>query len=144
MRAVLDASVIVAAVATKNLRSASRVVLEAAALGACEVIVTDEIEAEYRDVVGREKVKKAAPRGFDGQAFVAALVGAAERVEPMPDVRVVEHDPEDDKYVAAALSGRAGYVVTFDRRHLLVLDTHEGVSFVTPSDFLGILQESST
>jgi putative PIN family toxin of toxin-antitoxin system len=144
VRAVLDASVIVAAVATKNLYSASRLVIEAAALGAYEVIVTDEIEAEYRDAVAREKVKRAAPRGFDGQAFVAAVVGAAERVEPMPDVRVVERDPKDDKYVAAALAGRAGYVVTFDRRHLLVLGTHEGVSFVTPGDFLGILRESST
>jgi len=141
---VLDASVIVAAVATKNPRSASRVVIEAAALDAYDLVVTDEIAAEYRDAVQREKVRRVAPRGFDRMAFVAAIVGAAERVEPLAGVRVVEKDPNDDKYVAAALAGRAEYVVTFDREHLLALGQHAGVHFLTPGDFLQVLRSSTS
>jgi len=143
VRVILDASVIVAAVATKNPRSASRVVIEAAALGALDLVVTDEIEAEYRDAVEREKVKRAAPR-LDRLAFVDAIVGTAERVEATDEVRVVAKDPKDDKYVAAALAARAEFVVSLDRRHLLALGTHEGVRFLSPGDFLGVLRSSTS
>lgn len=143
MKAVLDASVIVAAVVTSNPRSASRVVIEAVALGGCELVITDEIEAEYLKVIGKAKVRRAAPRGFDCQAFVAAVVAVGERVVPEPDVRVVERDPDDDKYVAAALAGHADAVVTFDRKHLLVLGAHEGIRFLTPGDFLAVLARGS-
>jgi predicted nucleic acid-binding protein len=139
VRVILDASVVVAAVATKNARSASRLVIEAGALGACDLIVTDEIVAEYRDAVEREKVKRATPRDLNRLAFVDAIVGTAERVEPAPGVRVVTKDPKDDKYVAAA-----EYVVSFDRRHLVALGTHEGVRFVTPGDFLRVLRSSTS
>jgi len=143
VRAVLDASVIVAAVATKNPRSASRLIIETAAMGAYELVVTDEIEAEYRDAVERPKVRRATARGFDRLAFVATIVRAAQRVEPAPGVGGITRDPKDDKYIAAALAGRAEFVVTFDRRHLLALREHQGVRFVTPGDFLAILRRAS-
>jgi len=139
VKVILDASVIVAAVATKNRLSASRLVIQAAALGAFDLVVTDEIEAEYRDAVERDKVKRAAPR-LDRLAFVDAIVETAERVEVTAEVRVVAGDPKDDKYVAAAVAAPAQYVVSLDRRHLVALGTHEGVRFVTPGDFLAVLR----
>ena len=146
MRAALDASVILAAVWTKNPRSASRVVLEAAAAGAYQVVITDEVEAEYREVLARDKLRRGAPGGVQRVAasLVEALVGVAERVEPAADVHVVLGDPNDDKCVAAALGGRAGWVVTLDRRHMLALGAYEGVRFVTPGDFLAVLRSSTS
>jgi predicted nucleic acid-binding protein len=143
VRVLLDASVVVAAVATKNLRSASRVLIEAATAGVFDLVVTDEIEAEYRDAVERYKVKRAAPR-LDRLAFVDAIVGTAERVEAGAEVRAVAKDPKDDKYVAAALAARVEYVVSFDRRHLVALAEHKGVRFVTPGDFLAVLRSSKS
>ncbi len=143
MRVILDASVVVAAVATKNPRSASRVLIEAATAGVFDLVVTDEIEAEYRDAVERDKVKRAAPR-LDRLAFVDAIVGTADRFEAGDVVRVVAKDPKDDKYVAAALAARVEYVVSFDRRHLVALGEHKGVRFVTPGDFLAVLRSSKS
>jgi putative PIN family toxin of toxin-antitoxin system len=146
VRAVLDASLIVAAVLTKNLHSASRIVLEAAASGAFEPVISDEIEAEYREVLARDKLRRGAPAGAHRMAasIMNVLLGVAERVEPVPGVRAVAKDPKDDKYVAAALGGSAEYVVTLDRRHMLALGAHEGVRFVTPGDFLAVLRSSSS
>ncbi len=143
MRVILDASVVVAAVATKNPRSASRVLIEAATAGVFDLVVTDEIEAEYRDAVERDKVKRAAPR-LDRLAFVDAIVGTADRVEAGDVVRVVAKDPKDEKYVAAALAAQVEYVVSFDRRHLVALGEHKGVRFVTPGDFLAVLRSSKS
>ncbi len=141
MRVILDTSVVVAAVATKNPRSATRVLIEAATAGVFALVVTDEIEAEYRDAVERDKVKRAAPR-LDRLAFVDAIVRTAERVEAGDDARLVAKDPKDDKYVAAALATQVEYVVSFDRRHLVALGEHKGVRFLTPGDFLAVLRSS--
>jgi putative PIN family toxin of toxin-antitoxin system len=143
VKVILDASVVVAAVATKNPRSATRVLIEAANAGVFELLITDAIEAEYRDAVEREKVKRAAPR-LDRLAFVDMLVGMAQRVEVGEDVRVVSKDPKDDKYVTAALAARAEFVVSFDRRHLVSIGEYESIRFVTPGDFLTALRSSKS
>ena len=49
-------------------------------------------------------------------------------------------DPEDDKYIAAAVEGRAQFIVTGDT-HLLALKTYEGVRMVTHRVFLGLLKD---
>ncbi len=38
--------------------------------------------------------------------------------------------------LGTALAGRAGYLATFDRRHLLPLDPFKGVRVLTPGDVL--------
>ena len=107
MRVVIDSSVIVAALATPNPESASRVVLAAVAAGVVELVITDELEAEYRRAVEYPQVKRYAAK-VDRQAFVDAIVAAAERVEAGSAAGAVLADPGDDKVVAAALGGSGG------------------------------------
>ena len=56
------------------------------------------------------------------------------------EVRAVKDDPDDDKYLAAALIGRAGFVVSGDH-HLLDLGEYQGVTILTPRRFLGLFPE---
>ena len=134
MRALLDTSVVVAALTTPNPRSASRVVLAAAAAGAVDLVITDELEAEYRRAVEYPSVVRYAAK-VDRQAFVAAIVAVAERVAAEEAPGAVPSDPGDEKVLAAAFAGRADYVVSLDR-DLLRLDKVRGVRLVTPGDFL--------
>ena len=57
------------------------------------------------------------------------------------DVSGASADPDDDKYVAAALEGRATYLVTGDP-DLLDVGEHAGVYTVTPRRFLTIVRGS--
>jgi putative PIN family toxin of toxin-antitoxin system len=134
VRVVIDSSVVVAALATPNPESASRVVLAAVAAGVVELVITDELEAEYRRAVEYPQVKRYAAK-VDRQAFVDAIVAAAERVEASSAAGAVPADPGDDKVVAAALAGRANFLVTLDR-HLFDLAGLPGVLVVRPGDFL--------
>jgi len=43
--------------------------------------------------------------------------------------------PDDDKYLAAAIAGRAAFVVTGDQQFVAV-EQYEGVGIVTPRAFL--------
>jgi putative PIN family toxin of toxin-antitoxin system len=134
VRVVIDSSVIVAALATPNPESASRVVLAAVAAGAVELVVTDELEAEYRRAVEYPQVRRCAPK-VDRQLFVDAIVATADRVVAGSALGAVPADPGDDKVVAAALAGRAVFVVTLDR-HLLEVGGLAGVLVLRPGDFL--------
>ncbi len=137
MRVVIDSSVVVAALATPNPESASRVVLTAVAAGLVDLIITDELEAEYRRAVEYPQVKRYAAK-VDRQGFVDAIVAAADRVEAGSAAGAVLADPGDDMVVAAAIAGEAEFLVTLDR-HLLDLGGVGGVpgsKVVRPGDFL--------
>ena len=47
-------------------------------------------------------------------------------------------DSDDDKYIAAAIEGRAGCIVAGDS-DLLYLQEYEDIGIVSPRVFLGIL-----
>ena len=134
MRVVIDSSVVVAALVTPNPESASRVVLAAVAAGAVEMVITDELEAEYRRAVEYSHVKRYSAK-VDRQGFVDAIVAAAERLDAGSAAGAVSADPDDDKVVAAAVAGRAAVVVTLDR-HLLGLAGLAGLRVLRPGDFL--------
>lgn len=134
MRAVLDSSVLVAALATPNPTSASRVILAAAAAGAVRLVLTDELEAEWRRAVEYPRVVRYAGK-VNRQAFVSAVVAVAERVEAGRALGVVVRDPADDMVMAALFGGRAKFVVSLDR-HLLDLDEVRGVRLLRPPNFL--------
>jgi predicted nucleic acid-binding protein len=76
--------------------------------------------------------------GADAQLWFEDLVVLADLVAGARQLSGVCKDPDDDKYVAAALEGRAAYVVTGDRA-FLALKEHLGVAIVTPRSFLDLL-----
>jgi len=99
-----------------------------------ELVITDELEAAYRRAVEYPQVRRYAAK-VDRQGFVDAIVAAAERVEAGSAAGAVPSDPGDDMVVAAALAGRAAFVVTLDR-HLLAVGGLAEVLALRPGDFL--------
>ena len=58
----------------------------------------------------------------------------AEFVDPTEDISAVEDDPDDDKFLEAAVAGNVEYLVSGDQ-HLLGLDSFRGVDIVEPRTF---------
>ncbi len=131
-RLVLDASVVLAALLTRNRRSASCLLIEAIGTGTIRLIASVPVVAEYRRTVEEHGSESNLE---DPLGLVLDLAVAAEMVEPV-EVRVVKADPSDDVYLGTALAGRASHLATFDRRHLLRLDPWRGVRVLTPGDVL--------
>ncbi len=59
----------------------------------------------------------------------------SEAVEITGDLRAVEDDPDDDKFIECALAAGAAVIVSGDH-HLLDLDEHEGVRILSAAEFL--------
>lgn len=60
-------------------------------------------------------------------------------VYPKEKVNVVKDDPDDDKFIEAALEGNADYIVSQDN-HLLKLKGYKGIKIIEPGSFLELLK----
>jgi uncharacterized protein len=99
-------------------------------------VLSPTIVDEVLRALGYRKVRRLL-RGADAQLWFEDVVVLADIVADRELSRICD-DPDDDKYLAAALEGRASYVVTGDRR-FLALGEHAGVAIVTLRAFLDLL-----
>jgi putative PIN family toxin of toxin-antitoxin system len=138
IRAVLDANVVVAAMlnpsgvpgdVVSRARQGYELVWSPSIVAECHRV------AEYRKV--RNRFRVANPHGFIDDLAAAGVMVTSD----LPQVEAVRADPSDDIYVATALVGAAGWIISGDR-HLLSLKRFAGVSIVTPATFLEELRRS--
>ena len=96
------------------------------------LIVSDAILSEYQDVLSRPRLHLSAD-------IVAVVMERAhhqaEMVMPTESIHAVSADPTDDKFLEAAMAGKAIYVVSGDS-HLLQLKAFRGISIITAREFV--------
>lgn len=100
------------------------------------LILSQEVEDEYREVISRPKFDRFVSIERRRRILDIVLV-AAERVEPSVTVRECR-DPNDDKYLALAAAGGADVIVSSDQRHLLSMHPWRGVRILRPADYLAL------
>jgi uncharacterized protein len=135
LRAVLDANVFVSAI-IHPAGTPGRLIEGFLREANFELVLSPAIVDEVLRALGYRKVRRLL-RGVDAQLWFEDLVVLADVVANR-ELSGVCDDPDDDRYLAAALEGRASHVVTGDRR-FLALGEHGGVEIVTPRDFLDLL-----
>lgn len=100
------------------------------------LILSQEVEDEYREVISRPKFDRFVSIERRRRILDIVLV-AAERVEPSVTVRECR-DPKDDKYLAFAAASGADVIVSSDQRHLLSMHPWRGVRILRPADYLAL------
>lgn len=130
MRAVLDTNVLISGVIATGV---PHEVLVAGFEGEYQIIVSVETLDEFRDTLQKYPERF----GMDDdeiQKEVETVRYFAEFVDPQEDIDAVEPDPDDDKFLEAAVAGDVKYVVSGDQ-HLLDLGTFRGIEIVDPRTF---------
>lgn len=133
IRAVLDTNAVVSA--HLNGEGYERYVLDLALARRIQIVISDQILAEYEDVLRRPKFA-IAPRQV---AKSLRLIRAGARmVNPQLLVHAAQ-DPDDNCFLECAEAGRADYLVTGNKRHFpkkwrhtLVVSARELIEWVTP------------
>lgn len=140
MRAVLDTNVVVSGALSRG--SPPGLVLRAARLREFELVTSEALLEEWRDVLARAKIHARIGWSMEETAeFVNGLLVGAEIVSPTQSVAVITKDESDNRVLEAAVEGDADYIVSGDN-HLLELKEHAGIRVVTPATFVAILQAS--
>ncbi|HET6522056.1 MAG TPA: putative toxin-antitoxin system toxin component, PIN family [Geminicoccaceae bacterium] len=137
LRAVLDANVYVSA-AVRPEGPPGRIIERFLRAAAFDIVLSPPIVDEVSRALTYPKVLRLIRGGLEPALWFEDIVLLADLVADMRHVSGVCADPDDDKYLGAALEGRAAFVVTGDHR-LLALEEYEGVRIVSPRAFLDLL-----
>ena len=131
MRIVLDTNVVVSALLWGG--TPYRLIL-AAADGNIELCTSPALLLELREVLAREHLaSRLAQQRSSVEQAIGFYIELAVNVSPLVTPRVVPGDADDDHVIAAALAGKADFVVSGDR-HLLSMGSHEGRPIVTAAE----------
>ena len=136
LRAVLDANVYVSAFVRPE-GPPGQIVERLLRDRAFELVLSAEITEEVLQALAYPKVLKSARTKVEPDLWFEDVVMLAEFVTDQ-QIESVSKDPDDDKYIAAAIEGRASFVVSGDP-DLLDIKENQWVRIVTPRAFLDLL-----
>ncbi len=136
LRAVLDAHVFVSAYVRPE-GPPGQIVGRFLRDAAFELVLSEKTADEILRALAYPKIRKAARTKIEPGLWFEDIVMLAEFVADQP-IDPASSDPHDDKYIAAAIEGRASFVVSGDP-DLLELKEHAGVRIVNPRGFLDLL-----
>ena len=134
IKAVIDANVFISSALAPG--SIPDKVIDLVRQGKITLVISPDILAEIREVLLYPKIKKRLKLTTkDADEFVSQIAKTALITAGLFDLKVIEADPKDDKYLACALEGQADYIISGDR-HLLDLKSYHGIKIMTPGAFL--------
>lgn len=103
------------------------------------LILSKEILEEYDRVVHSDEIMEKSAYREERVSVMRKLFMISEMVTPTTRVQIIKDDPDDNKFLDAAIEGRAKYVVSQDR-HLLNLKDFRSIVILEPKEFLLLLQ----
>jgi len=110
---------------------------------AFEIVLSAEIVEEVLQALAYPKVRKLVRTKIEPELWFEDIVVLAQLVPGEYRMSGVSDDPDDDKYIAAAVEGRAVLVVSGDP-DLIEVGEYEGVRIITPRVFLDLLGSPRT
>ena len=133
MNAVIDTNVVVSGLFW---RGPADDVLAAWLIGRVEWIVSAGILAEYHTTL--QTLEKKYPPPDSAWAFLRGISLSARLTIPADLEGQICADPDDDKFIAAAIAGHASTIVSGDKA-LLKVDGYHGLRILKPVTFLKML-----
>ena len=127
MRVILDTNVIMSALFFGGIPGQ---ILSAYRTGTLTLILTPEILSEYQDVATRLSKRF----GLESEDIFQWITVHSELIADSTLIESVCADPDDDKFIAAALSSGAKIICSGDK-HLLDVNGYRGIEILKPKPF---------
>jgi putative PIN family toxin of toxin-antitoxin system len=133
IRAVVDTNVLVSAIINPSGTPAQ--VLDAFYAGVFEPVVSDDILKEYTRVLTSKDLQ------LEQDMVTIMLHFFRHYCLPLPPTPVNYHcpDPDDVKFIAAALAGQAAFIITGNKRHFP--SRIKNLTVISPREFLDFLTQ---
>ncbi len=134
MKVVLDTNVFISGI---HWRGVSNRVIELWLDGRFEIVSSLQIIEEFINVLMEFKVPLEPADIFWWKDLI---LEKATMVIPKTELNIVEYDPKDNKFFEAALEGKADYIVSQDRKHVLKIKEYKGIKTIHPEEFVKLFE----
>lgn len=128
MRIVIDTNVVISGIFWKGNPNK---ILNAWFKDKFDVLISPEILIEYEKVIKRME-SGLSPEEI--QKWIEIIVSHSIIIEAPLILKVIDVDPDDNKFIECAVFGQADYIISGDR-HLLNLNEYEQIKILSPSQF---------
>lgn len=135
MRVVIDANVFVSFLLTKGQTISA--IFESWKEKKFQILVNDEIVTELKQVLSYFVLEGLIERK-NTESLLKRIKKEAEIVAPISAIRILR-DRKDNRYLACAKDGKADYLVTGDKKHLLPLKKFEKTRIISPKEFAKLI-----
>jgi len=140
IRIVADTNIL--ASATISNRGAPAKIIQAWLKKKIEIIISPDILEEFRRVLFEEDVRRYSSWTDDEvRQLLQNLAISGIQTPGVLELSIIKEDPTDDKWLIAAIEGKADYIVTGDI-HLKNLSSYKGIKIISPRDFVKILEKT--
>jgi putative PIN family toxin of toxin-antitoxin system len=129
VRVVLDTNVYISAILFGG---NCEEILRLANLGSFDLLLSKDILLEIKSVL-KNKFNWTRKQVT---TTISYLKDIATEIKPDISLDIVHDDPSDNKVIECALAGKAHYIVTGDRNHLLPLKKYKNIKIISPAEFL--------
>jgi len=131
IKVVLDTSVFVSALLSRNPETAPNQILKRWQQGAFSLVISPQLQEELIIVLTRKRIKSELI-----DQLVTVLEMLAIQIEGVYEATTLDEiDRNDNMFLAAAYESKADYLVSLDH-HLLFLKFYHGTQILTPNLFL--------
>jgi len=140
IRVVLDTNIFVSTVLKSHSKPAK--VFQLSKEGKVTLISSKDILLEVRAVLLYPKLRKLHRRTpKEIEEFVKRMTRVSFIVPGTTEIQEIKDDPADNKYLSAAIEGKADFIVSGDH-HLKDLKTFRGIRILDPSTFLALMTKT--
>ena len=106
------------------------------------LVLSKEIIEEFARVLNyksiQEKIKN---KNLEMKRTVEKIISISKIVEPLEKINIIKEDPDDNKILECAKSGKVDFIVSSDN-HLLKLKEFENIKIITPTTFIDIINKN--
>ena len=142
LRVVIDTNLVISGTAKSNTIPHS--LLEGWRKKEFLLITSIPILTEIKEVLDRKEIQAHFfLKPEDIQELIQALSTQTIITSGALAVDIVKDDPDDDKFIAAAIEGRASHIISGDR-HLLNIGSYEGIKIMKARNFIGEVLKKDT
>lgn len=128
-RVVVDTNVIISAL---NYKGKPREVFDLLRQGELEFCFSYFILEEIKTVL----VEDFGWSDSSVQEVIQELTSRGILVEPKTKLKVIKGNDDDNRILECAVEGKAGFIISGDKRHILPLGKYEGIQVLSPDGFL--------
>ena len=105
--------------------------------GYFNLVISEPILNKIAEVYKYSKVQEIT-KMFDSKEinkFIDDIRKNSELITNLPKVNI-SPDPEDNSLFSCAIGGKADYIVSGDKKHVLLIKNYKGIGIVSPKEFV--------
>ena len=142
MRIVLDTNVLISAFLSRA--GSPFQIMQLTRTGDLVLIMSPAVIEEREQVIHVPNLRAYANYS-DNQAeqFLRGIERSSFWVPMDQTLAVVADDESNNRFIELAVAGKARYIITGDKRHLLPLRRFQGIEIVSPTELLALYRSSS-